>query len=74
MDFQMPLLSHLTMLSSRERLVYGLKVLLGYQRILDPRGTQTLEGRMSKKKKRAFVKVKEGGVHHKKYDGHCTKQ
>jgi hypothetical protein len=24
---------------------------LGYQRILDPRGTQTLEGRMSKKKK-----------------------
>jgi hypothetical protein len=21
-----------------------------------------------------FVKVEDGGVHHKKYDGHCTKQ
>jgi hypothetical protein len=25
-------------------LLYGLEVLLGYQRILDPRGSQTLEG------------------------------
>ncbi len=58
MDFQMPLLSHLTMFSSRERLVYGLEVLLGYQRILDPRGTQTLEGRMSKKKKGPLWKWK----------------
>jgi hypothetical protein len=27
-----------------EKLVYELEVLLGYQRILDPRGSQTLEG------------------------------
>jgi hypothetical protein len=27
-----------------EKLVYELEVLLGYQRILDPRGSQTFEG------------------------------
>jgi hypothetical protein len=26
------------------------------------------------KKIRDFIKVKKGGVHHKRYDGHCTKQ
>jgi hypothetical protein len=34
----------------RERLIYRLKILLGYQRILDPRGAQKLEGRRSQKK------------------------
>ncbi len=32
------------------RLVYELKVLLGYQRILNPKGVQTLEGGRSQKK------------------------
>jgi len=31
-----------------EKFVSGLKVLLGYQRILDPKGSQTLEGRKIK--------------------------
>jgi hypothetical protein len=34
-----------------ERLVYKLKVILGYQRILNPKGAQTFEGRRSKKNK-----------------------
>jgi len=34
----------------RECLVYVLEVLLGCQRIMDPRGTQTLERRRNKKK------------------------
>jgi hypothetical protein len=33
------------------KLVYKLKVLLGYQRILDPKGVQTFNGRGIKKKK-----------------------
>jgi hypothetical protein len=33
-----------------EKLVYELKVLLGYQRILDAKGAQTLEGKRNKKK------------------------
>jgi hypothetical protein len=32
-----------------EKLVYKPKVLLGYQKILNPRGAQTLEGGTSKK-------------------------
>jgi hypothetical protein len=40
-----------------EVLVYRPEVLLGYQRILDPRGIQTLEGGKLKKKK----KIYEGG-------------
>ncbi len=34
----------------RSKLVYVVKVFLGCQRILDPKGTQTLEGRRSQKK------------------------
>jgi hypothetical protein len=33
-----------------EKLVYKLKVLLSYQRILDPKDAQTLEGRKNQKK------------------------
>jgi hypothetical protein len=48
---------------------------MGYQRILNPRGVQTFEGRRNQKKLvRDFMKVEEGGVHHNKYDGHCIKQ
>jgi hypothetical protein len=32
-----------------KKLVYMLKVFLGYERILDPRGAQTLERRMNQK-------------------------
>jgi hypothetical protein len=56
-----------------KRFVYVLKVLLGCQRILDPKGTQTLEGEKKSKKKKGSMK-EEGGVHHKKYEGHCMKQ
>jgi hypothetical protein len=34
-----------------KKFVYDLKVLPCYQRIMDPRGTQTLEGGMTKKNK-----------------------
>jgi hypothetical protein len=34
-----------------EKFVCDLKVLPGYQRIMDPRGTQTLERRMTQKNK-----------------------
>jgi hypothetical protein len=33
-----------------DRLVYKLKILLGYQKILNPRGAQKLEGRRRQKK------------------------
>jgi hypothetical protein len=33
-----------------KKLVYELKIFLGYQRILNPKGIQTLEGRRNKKK------------------------
>jgi hypothetical protein len=33
-----------------EKLVYELKIILGYQKILDPKGAQTLEGWKNKKK------------------------
>jgi hypothetical protein len=39
-----------------KRFVYGLKVFLGYQRILDPKGAQTFKRRMSQKKKRTLWK------------------
>ncbi len=41
-----------------KKLVYGLKVLLGYQRILHPKGAQTFEGRKSKKKQGILWKWK----------------
>jgi hypothetical protein len=34
-----------------EKLVYELEVFIGYQKIIDPRGTQTLERRMNKNNK-----------------------
>jgi hypothetical protein len=40
-----------------ERLVYRLEVLLGYQRILNPKGVQTLEGGKNKKNRGLY----EGG-------------
>jgi len=55
-----------------KRFGYKLKVLLGYQRILNLKNAQTLEGRS--KKKRDLMKVEKGGVHHKMYDVCCTKQ
>jgi hypothetical protein len=57
-----------------ERLVYELKVLLSYQRILNPRSAQHTLKRDESKEIRDFMTVEEKGVHHKKYDGHCTKQ
>ncbi len=30
--------------------------------------------REESKEIRDFMKVEDGGVHHKRYDGHCTKQ
>jgi hypothetical protein len=33
-----------------EKVIYRLKVFLGYQKIMYPRGTKTFKGRMSKKK------------------------
>jgi hypothetical protein len=58
-----------------EKLVYGLEVFMGYQRILDPKCVQTFERRRSQRKLvRDFMKVEEGGVHCNKYDGHCIKQ
>jgi hypothetical protein len=33
------------------KLIYEINVFLGYQRIMDPKGIQTLEGRRNKKKK-----------------------
>jgi hypothetical protein len=41
----------------KERFVYGLEFFLGYQRILDPKGVQTLERGRSKKKRGLY----EGG-------------
>ncbi len=58
----------------RKRLVYGLEILLGYQVILDLGGAQTLEGRDGSKEVRDSMKVEEGSVHCKRYDGRCTKQ
>jgi len=64
-------LSHKKLLG--EAFVYRLEVLLSYQRILNPRGIQTLEGERNLKKIKKSMKVEEGGVHRKRYDGHCTK-
>jgi hypothetical protein len=57
----------------RERLVYKLKVLLGYLRILDLRNAQTFEGRIVKRNE-GLYEGERGCVHHKRYDGHCMKQ
>jgi len=46
---------------------------MGYQRILDLKGVQTFEGGKSQEI-RDYVKLKYKGMHHKKYDGCCTKQ
>ncbi len=46
---------------------------MDYLRILGPKGAQTFERMISKKKVKDSMKV-ERGVHRKKYDGHCTKQ
>jgi hypothetical protein len=54
-----------------KRLVYGLEVLLDYQKI--PKKTQTFEGGNNILKKRDFVKV-EGSVHYNRYDGYCMNQ
>jgi hypothetical protein len=40
---------------------------------LDPKGVKTLE-RGDSRKKKDFVKVEDGGVYCKRYDGHCMKQ
>jgi hypothetical protein len=39
-----------------KKVVYGVKVLLGYQNILDPRDTKTFKGRRSQKKQRTLRK------------------
>jgi len=44
-----------------------------YQRIMDPRGAQTFEGKRKSKEIKNLVKVEKGGVHYKKYDGSCMK-
>jgi hypothetical protein len=51
---------------------YKLEVFLGYQKIMNPKDPKHLKGG-GVKKIRDFMKVEEGGVHHKKYDGHCMK-
>ncbi len=56
-----------------EKFIYELKSFLGYQKILDPRGAQTFEER-GVKKKINFMKLEHECVHHKRYNGHCTKQ
>jgi len=45
---------------------------MGYQRILDLKGVQTFGGKSQEI--RDYVKLKYKGMHHKKYDGCCTKQ
>jgi hypothetical protein len=37
-----------------KRFVYELKVLLGYQIIMDPKGIQTIEGKRIKRNKRLY--------------------
>jgi hypothetical protein len=41
------------------RLVYELKVLMGYQKILDPKDIQTFYGKKNFKNLRDFVKVED---------------
>ncbi len=50
-----------------------LEIVLGYQKILDPKGVQTLEKKKESKEVRDFMKVQEGGVHCKRYEGCCIK-
>jgi hypothetical protein len=39
-----------------------------------PKRHLNIEGGKNLKNKKDFVNVEDGGVHHKKYDGHCIKQ
>jgi hypothetical protein len=55
----------------KEAYCYKLKVLMGCQRILDPKG-QTFKGRKSKEV-RDSMKVEKEHVHRTRYEGHCTK-
>jgi hypothetical protein len=54
--------------------VYKLKVIMGYQRIMDPKMHPKFLWKEKSKEIRDFMKVEDGSVHHKKYNGHYTKQ
>jgi hypothetical protein len=73
MDSQMPFLNHLSMLSPKEKTCLWARGLFGLSKDLGPKRHLNIWRKDESKKKRAFMKMKEGGVHHKKHDGHCMK-
>jgi len=54
--------------------VYKLKVIMGYERIMDPKMHPNILWKEKSKEIRDSMKVEDGNVHHKRYNGHYTKQ
>jgi hypothetical protein len=48
--------------------------LFGLSKDLEPKGHPNTSRREESQEVRDSMKVEKGGVHHKRYDGHCTKQ
>jgi len=67
-------------MSSMSSKVIGKKVCLcarspfGLSKDPGPKRHPNTWRREESQKKKGFMKVEEGGVHHKKYEGHCMKQ
>jgi hypothetical protein len=56
------------------KFIYEIKVLLGYQRTPGPKRRPNILWREASKEVKDSMKVEDGGVHHKRYDGCYTKQ
>jgi hypothetical protein len=48
--------------------------LFGFSKDLEPKGHPNTSRREESQEMKDSMKVEEGGVHRKRYDGHCTKQ